>query len=442
MKGFLTGSIVFVGACALWAQSSELRQLKANAEAGDAHAQNLLGEAYHAGKGVPKNAAEAAIWYRKAAEQGDANAQLGLAVLLYKGEGVRTNAAEAIKWFLKSADQGDRYAQCFLGTMYDLGEDVPKSPGEALKWYRKAADQGLDSAQFDLGEMYAAGRGIDRDYVEAFKWLTLAGASGHEKASVLRDKISKDMTSTQIAEGQRRSAAFATRNEARTTDGSNNDGSPTANRLPSFTGSGFFVTRDGYLLTSSHVVQRGGRLVVRTKDATFAAKLARSDKANDVALLKISGTFRPLPVTPSGAVKLGDSVFTIGFPNILLQGLSPKITKGEISSLAGALDDPRHFQISVAVQPGNSGGPLVNEHGNVVGIVASKLSAIAALEATGDLPENVNYAVKSSVLSILLESLPDVSARLLEPHSGKTRPFEEIVREVEAATALVLVYDE
>ena len=74
----------------------------------------------------------------------------------------------------------------------------------------------------------------------------------------------------------------------------------------------------------------------------------------------------------------------------------PALAKGEIASLAGAADDPRYFQISLPVQPGNSGGALVDARGNVVGIVAAKLDAAAALVATGSLPENVNFAGRAA----------------------------------------------
>jgi S1-C subfamily serine protease len=103
-------------------------------------------------------------------------------------------------------------------------------------------------------------------------------------------------------------------------------------------------------------------------------------------------------------------------------------------------DDPREFQISVAVQPGNSGGPLVNLGGNVVGIVAAQLADIVTLETTGSLPQNVNYAVKSSVLNVLLESLPEISPKLPQANSIKDRKFEDVEKEAEGAVALVLVY--
>jgi len=127
------------------------------------------------------------------------------------------------------------------------------------------------------------------------------------------------------------------------------------------------------------------------------------------------------------------------FPTRPLQGFSPKLAKREIASLSGAGDDPRYFQISVPVQPGNSGGALVDERGNVIGIVSAKLDASAALAASGALPENVNYAVKSSLLLSFLESVPDVSAKLKEPNT-KDESFEDMVKSAQDAAVLVLVY--
>jgi serine protease Do len=163
------------------------------------------------------------------------------------------------------------------------------------------------------------------------------------------------------------------------------------------------------------------------------------DTANDLALLKAEGKFDRLPVTASRAMKLGATVATVGFPNIGLQGFAPKLTRGEIGSLTGLQDDARYFQISVPLQPGNSGGALVDEHGNVIGVVSAKLSVKAALLTSGALPENVNYAVKSSFLLGFLESVPDVAAKLIEPNTTNIK-FEEVVERAQKAAALVLVY--
>ncbi|HEY5234516.1 MAG TPA: trypsin-like peptidase domain-containing protein, partial [Verrucomicrobiae bacterium] len=107
-------------------------------------------------------------------------------------------------------------------------------------------------------------------------------------------------------------------------------------------------------------------------------------------------------------------------------------------------DDPRYFQISVPVQPGNSGGALVDERGNVIGIVwprclRTATNASVALAASGALPENVNYAVKSSLLLSFLESVPEVDAKLKAPNTADEK-FEDVVKSAQDATVLVLVY--
>jgi S1-C subfamily serine protease len=205
------------------------------------------------------------------------------------------------------------------------------------------------------------------------------------------------------------------------------------------TGSGFLITDDGYLITNNHVVKNATKVRVVTKAGTLDAKVVQVDPANDLALLKTEGKFSSLPITASRTAHLGGTVATVGFPDPSLQGFSPKLAKGEIASLSGIKDDPRYFQMSVPVQPGNSGGALVDEHGNVVGVVSAKLNASAALAASGALPENVNYAVKSSFLLSFLESVPDVSTKLKEPITAD-RKFEDVVKSAQDAAVLVLVY--
>jgi S1-C subfamily serine protease len=356
---------------------------------------------------------------------------------------VPKNAAEAKRWSLKAADHyrraaehGDLEAQTLLAACYSNMDDN----AEAVKWSRRAAAQGDAVEQFNLGMAYSHGNGVPKSDIEAYKWFSLAAAQGFEQGAEGRDSLAKTMSRAEIVEGQRLSSEFVVHKEGGASNRPDGEDSATTGNLPRFTGTGFFVTDDGYLLTCCHVVQDAARIAVRTKAGTFAATLVKADKANDVALLKVAGKFPALPVGSSRGVKLGESVFTIGFPNIELQGFAPKLTKGDISSLTGVQDDPREFQISVAVQPGNSGGPLVNLGGNVVGIVAAQLADIVTLETTGSLPQNVNYAVKSSVLNVLLESLPEISPKLPQANSIKDRKFEDVEKEAEGAVALVLVY--
>ena len=181
------------------------------------------------------------------------------------------------------------------------------------------------------------------------------------------------------------------------------------------------------------------RVNVMTTQGLKAATVVRVDESNDLAVLKIaSGQYAALPISPSRGIRLGQAVSTIGFPNIQIQGFSPKVTHGEISSLNGAADDPRSWQISVPVQTGNSGGPLLAENGNLIGVVLAKLGLEAA-KATGDLPQNVGYAVKSAYALALLEPYLDSSAPT--PNQASAKPsFEDMVAKAQQSVVLILVY--
>ena len=245
------------------------------------------------------------------------------------------------------------------------------------------------------------------------------------------------MTAAQRAEGQRLAREW--KPVKATVEGKPATAKEVAEFKPSGSGTGFFITDDGYIITNQHVAGEGATVRLVTATGSIAAKVVKVDKANDVALLKAAGKFTALPVIPSRGVRLGATATTVGFPNPGLQGFAPKLARGEIASLAGAQDDARHFQISAPIQPGNSGGALVDERGNVIGVVVAKLSQKAALATSGALAENVNYAVKSSYLLSFLESVPEVAAKLKEAHT-KDRKFEDVVKSVEQATVLVLVY--
>ncbi len=202
-------------------------------------------------------------------------------------------------------------------------------------------------------------------------------------------------------------------------------------------GTGFFITEDGYLLTNDHVVRDARRVRVRTRSGVFSAEIIRTDRERDLALLKVDAQpQKPLPIAGDSNVALGDSAFTIGFPNVVVQGLEPKYTDGKISSLSGLHDDPSQYQISVPVQPGNSGGPLMSRTGLVIGVVVAQLDEIRVLAVSGSLPQNVNYAVKATVVRDFLKSFTQLKLSPPEP-SGTP---ESAVKATEAAVGMVLVY--
>ena len=407
------------------------------ADQGFAPAQYSLGSHYARGDGVVKDVSEAVKWWGKAAEQGDAEAQYSLARCYSLGEGVGKDSAQAAKWLHKAADQGLARAQFRLGVSYATGDGEAKDEVAAVKWYRRAAEQDDAKAQFNLGLCYAEGYGVAKDVVEGYKWFLLAAGQGDTVAKTNVGIAERRMLREQIAEGQRLARNFKPSRPPNAQGEGSNTGI-TAGR-PSSTGTAFFITDDGFLITNEHVVKEATQVRLVTSAGVIGAKVVKVDAANDLALLKAEGRFAALPVVASRTMRLGSTVATVGFPNVGLQGFAPKLARGEIAALSGAQDDARYFQISVPVQPGNSGGALVDERGNVVGVVSAKLNARAALVATGALPENVNYAVKSSFLLSFLEAVPEVSAKLKEA-STKERKFEDVVKSAEQAAVLVLVY--
>jgi S1-C subfamily serine protease len=361
------------------------------------------------------------------------------------GRGVPKDSAEAVKWYRKAAEQGFAPAQVDLGAMYHNGDGVLKDSAEAVKWFRKAADQGDSSAQSNLGVMYFNGIGVPKDALEGLAWVNIAASASDEKTIAFRDAAERQLGPGATLAAQQRSKQILKEIEAKKRGSasparqSSTAETPPPAETPNSSGSGSIISTEGHILTAAHVVAGAKRVTVTTKLGIKNAVVLRIDEANDLAVLKITGsTFSPLPIAPSRKMRLGQVVATIGFPNIEIQGFSPKVTRGEISSLNGIGDDPRAWQISVPVQTGNSGGPLLDENGNLVGVVVSKLGLKAA-KLTGDIPQNVNYAVKSAYALALLE--PYLGNDPLEPNQTSTKPrFEDMVAKAQQSVVLILVY--
>ena len=216
LAGFLM--LVLSTGAELRAQQSALdrkqfEEQKAKAEAGDPFYQCAVGEVFDFGLfGLPKDANEAVKWYRKAAQQNFAQAEYDLGSCYAEGQGVMKDDAEAVKWYRKAADQNLPKAEYNLGVEYYFGrKGVPQDYFRAFKWFRKAAEQGLSRAQFNLGICYVKAEGTPKDYIEGYKWLNLAAAQNLEDAKQVLAEIEGRMTSEQIAEAQRLSAAFVPR---------------------------------------------------------------------------------------------------------------------------------------------------------------------------------------------------------------------------------------
>jgi len=170
---------------------------------------------------------------------------------------------------------------------------------------------------------------------------------------------------------------------------------------------GFFISDGGYLVTSQHVIAGFDQvLVLMPGRRVLPASIIKEDKTNDLALLKVAAITPFLYLSHSQGVPAGMDVVTIGYPQVSIQGVTAKITRGIVNSNTGLRDDVGSFQFSAEIQKGNSGGPLLGPGGTVVGVVRSKLDAFKLSESTKDLPQNVNFATKSGRLIDFLKGTP------------------------------------
>jgi len=171
----------------------------------------------------------------------------------------------------------------------------------------------------------------------------------------------------------------------------------------SVSGTGFFISTDGHIVTNQHVVEGCNEVKAHYKGKAYRTTLLNADPTNDLALLKAN-------FSPNAVLRISNSkpyvtqdIFVAGYPFGKDLSASVKVTKGIISSLTGIGNNYSVIQIDAALQPGNSGGPIVDDAGNVVGVAVAKLDLKHAMKKWGVVPENTNFGVKSSVLESFLQ---------------------------------------
>ncbi len=171
------------------------------------------------------------------------------------------------------------------------------------------------------------------------------------------------------------------------------------------TGTGFAISSNGYIVTNYHVIENAKQIKIRGVNGDFNRALTGTvityDKNNDLAIIKINdGSFTTLGLIPytikQTTTEVGENVNVLGYPLTATMGEEIKFSNGMVSSRSGFQGDITSYQISAPIQPGNSGGPLFDKNGNIIGIINAK--HVGA--------ENVSYAVKSNYLLSLIETMP------------------------------------
>lgn len=302
------------------------------------------------------------------------------------------------------AAQGDAEAQYNLGVMYRVAEDYK----QALFWYGKAAAQGFAPAQYNLGVMYESGLGVVKDYVQAHMWWNLVASRGFDSGRKNRDRLEAKMTPRQIAEAQCLAREWKpSRGDAQELPFERQAPPPTTPSKPELASSGtaFYISAEGHVLTNAHVVAACSWLEIKPIGmAPVPARVVASDDRNDLAVIQTKQRASRFARFRAGVVRQGETVVVYGFPLSDAIASTGNATTGNITALAGLRDDTRMLQISAPVQPGNSGGPLMDTTGAVIGVVVAKLNAAKVMEVIGDIPQNINFAIKANVAKGFLES--------------------------------------
>ena len=168
-------------------------------------------------------------------------------------------------------------------------------------------------------------------------------------------------------------------------------------------GTGFYVSEDGHIMTNHHVIDGCQEIKVHSKGKIFDTVKIASDAQNDLALLKVeSKPPHVFALSQNGSFPLQD-IIVAGFPFGDRVSSTLKFTKGIVSSVAGLGNNYSEIQIDAALQPGNSGGPIVDDYGNVIAVAVSKLDMRKILKDYGVIPENTNFGVKVSVVKNLMQ---------------------------------------
>ena len=421
------------------------------ADKGDADSQAALGYLYEQGLGVHTDLAQAITLYKAAARQGSSRALNNLGVLYHDGTGLPKNLVNAYVLYALAADKAEsgddrklaldnrndvakELTAADLAKAKTLREDAAKNvdlvlPGETVASQggtgspdtggtgKKPKDQSLGPDSTKTPDKSAtvppqpSGLGTLVGSVKAA--LTALGYDAGGKDNALTDKTVAAIKSFQKDKGlpvtgeiseDLLAALLAARFELTTASKTIDNGGSDQKLELYATGSGFYVSALGHIVTNDHVVD--GCKEMRLANGTLL-ELIITDKANDLALLKAPKAGPSFVHFRDGrGVRTGEAILIAGFP--LRDEISSElnVTTGNVSSLAGPNNDRTLIQITAPVQHGNSGGPVLDLSGNVVGVVQSKFdpSADTGDDNTIDVPQNVNFAVSANTLRAFLDA--------------------------------------
>ncbi len=396
------------------------RLLSRAAQAGSADALHQLSLLLADARFERRDLGESFAAAHRAALLGHVAALGRVGAMVLRGEGVMRDPEKALGWLRRAADRGDVAATGLLGETLVAGTAGERDPrrGEAL--LLRAAQAGHGASMATLATLYSAGDALARDYASAYSWASIALARGHATPALrsLRDALEARLPAERIAAIQSSARTWTPRRLETGDD-------PRAG-----TGTAFFVSADGHALTNHHVV-RGCKRLTTTRHGE--ATVVTEDAAADLALVRVATPPNHWARFRDQGARLGEPVFVFGYPLYGMLSTSGNFTSGLVSSLVGLRDDARRIQISAPIQPGNSGGPVLDRHGRVIAVTVSMLRADVL--GSRSQPQNVNFAVDAAAARALLDAnrVPVTVADAGEPPSAEAlaeqaRDFSIVLR--------------
>jgi len=355
------------------------------------------------------------IW-KQLAQQNHILALINLGAMYDAGQGVPENPLKAFESFEQAARSGNPYAQYNLGNMYAEGRGVKRNLEKATAWYRKAAAQDLAIAQYSLGLLYTEEQGAnsqltDKRRESAIKWLYQSGMSYIENRQI-EEAAQAHYTMLEIAERHPLTKQLMLEIQSRQAPQLSEP--PISDLSGAAIGTGWPIS-SGHIITNYHVVAASKEIHLQDiSGRQLKAWTILQDEVNDIAVLEVEDPSRLPPALPlaDATMPVGSRVFTVGFPRVDVLGVSPKVTRGVIRKLTGPADDSSSCQTTVAIQPGNSGGPLLNMNGEVVGVVRAMLGIKHPESGDTVILENASCALKIEYVKGTLEHLPKQSPAL------------------------------
>jgi hypothetical protein len=189
------------------------------------------------------------------------------------------------------------------------------------------------------------------------------------------------------------------------------------------TGTAFAVSKDGDLVTNDHVISGCGSVEARLGSRMFSGTVKVGDRSADLAVIHIEHAGQEAAVLrQSPPLRVGEQSITYGFPLSGALARDGNLTIGYVSALRGLGDNPGYIQVTTPVQPGNSGGALIDTSGNVIGVITAELDAMRVFQATGNVPQNVNFAIELEALKRFLRKNGIRAAEA--PSAAELRPAD------------------